>query len=177
MKIAAGFAYWIEEEFSKEHDHVHIRGESNIIRYLPLKSVLLCLEEKDKLGEILATIIALKMIGAKIHISLPLTSQKEEFLWLETEGKLFLDDADVISRESEDQRIESMYKVERIRFLRPDNVDRSIYEKLASKPLYIAAEPFIAHGRLELMHYFIEQSISDSFHRYGNLGIRGLKES
>jgi RHH-type transcriptional regulator, proline utilization regulon repressor / proline dehydrogenase / delta 1-pyrroline-5-carboxylate dehydrogenase len=24
------------------------------------------------------------------------------------------------------------------------------------------------------MHYFIEQSISNSYHRYGNLGIEGL---
>jgi hypothetical protein len=25
------------------------------------------------------------------------------------------------------------------------------------------------------MHYFIEQSVTNSYHRYGNLGMRGLK--
>jgi RHH-type transcriptional regulator, proline utilization regulon repressor / proline dehydrogenase / delta 1-pyrroline-5-carboxylate dehydrogenase len=30
-------------------------------------------------------------------------------------------------------------------------------------------------GRLELLNYFIEQSISHSFHRYGNIGARAIK--
>ena len=67
-----------------------------------------------------------------------------------------------------------MRKVQRIRFLHPDNVTQNIYEQVASKAIYIASNPFVSHGRLELMHYFIEQSISNSYHRYGNLGIQGL---
>ena len=30
-------------------------------------------------------------------------------------------------------------------------------------------------GRLELLNYFEEQSISHSYHRYGNIGIRALE--
>jgi len=171
----SGFAYWIEKEFSKEHDYVHLRGENNIFRYRGVKSVLLCLEESDKLHDILVTIISVKMIGAKIHISLPQVTQNRELLWLEQQKRLLLDDTDIISRESEDQRIDAMYTVERIRFLQPKNVNQSIYNKISDNPLYIACKPFITHPRLELMHYYIEQSISDSFHRYGNLGLQGLK--
>jgi RHH-type proline utilization regulon transcriptional repressor/proline dehydrogenase/delta 1-pyrroline-5-carboxylate dehydrogenase len=29
-------------------------------------------------------------------------------------------------------------------------------------------------GRIELLHYVINQSICDSYHRYGNLGDRAL---
>jgi RHH-type proline utilization regulon transcriptional repressor/proline dehydrogenase/delta 1-pyrroline-5-carboxylate dehydrogenase len=67
-------------------------------------------------------------------------------------------------------------QVERIRFLKSDNVSETLYEQTADKALYIASEPFIGHGRIELMHYFIEQSISNSYHRYGNLGRQGLRE-
>jgi RHH-type proline utilization regulon transcriptional repressor/proline dehydrogenase/delta 1-pyrroline-5-carboxylate dehydrogenase len=30
-------------------------------------------------------------------------------------------------------------------------------------------------GRLELLNYFAEQSVSHSYHRYGNIGARGIK--
>ena len=168
------FAHWHEVEFLKEHDYAHIRGESNIIRYLPVESVLLRVEEKDELDEILTTVMAIKMIGSKIHISIPKKSRKAEFIWLESKQASFIGIEDTISRDDEGELIEMMPKVQRIRFLHPDNVTQNIYEQIASKAIYIASNPFVSHGRLELMHYFIEQSISNSYHRYGNLGIQGL---
>ena len=168
------FAHWHEVEFLKEHDYAYIRGESNIIRYLPVESVLLRVEERDELDEILTTIMAIKMIGAKIHISIPKKSRKAEFIWLESKQTSFIGKEDSISRDDEDKLIEMMPKVQRVRFLHPDNVTQNIYEQVASKAIYIASDPFVSHGRLELMHYFIEQSISNSYHRYGNLGIQGL---
>ena len=168
------FAHWHEVEFLKEHDYAHIRGESNIIRYLPVESVLLRVEERDELDEILTTIMAIKMIGAKLLVSIPKKSRKAEFIWLESKQASFIGKEDRISRDDEDELIEMMPKVQRIRFLHPDNVTQNIYEQVASKAIYIASNPFVSHGRLELMHYFIEQSISNSYHRYGNLGIQGL---
>ncbi len=168
------FTHWHEVEFLKEHDYSHIRGESNNIRYLPVESVLLRVEENDALDEILTTIMAIKMIGARIHISIPKKSKKAEFIWLESKQTSFIGKEDSISRGTEDELIEMMTKVQRIRFLHPDNVTQNIYKQVASKAIYIASDPFVSHGRLELMHYFIEQSISNSYHRYGNLGIQGL---
>lgn len=168
------FAHWHEVEFLKEHDYAHIRGESNISRYLPVESVLLRVEERDELDEILTTIMAIKMIGAKLHISIPKKSKKAEFIWLESKQASFIGKEDSINRDDEDELIEMMSKVQRVRFLHPNNVGQNIYEQVASKAIYIASSPFVSHGRLELMHYFIEQSISNSYHRYGNLGIQGL---
>jgi RHH-type proline utilization regulon transcriptional repressor/proline dehydrogenase/delta 1-pyrroline-5-carboxylate dehydrogenase len=37
---------------------------------------------------------------------------------------------------------------------------------------YLADTPVLAHGRIELLWYVREQSISHVYHRYGNLGIR-----
>ena len=168
------FAHWHEVEFLKEHDYSHIRGESNVIRYLPVESVLLRLEEKDELDEILTTLMAIKMIGAKLRISIPKKSRKAEFIWLESKQASFIGSEDSISRDDEDELIEMIPKVQRVRFLHPDNVTQNIYEQVANKAIYIASDPFVSHGRLELMHYFIEQSVSNSYHRYGNLGIQGL---
>ncbi|MDB2562870.1 bifunctional proline dehydrogenase/L-glutamate gamma-semialdehyde dehydrogenase [Sulfurimonas sp.] len=174
LRHISHFAHWHEVEFLKEHDYSHIRGESNIIRYLPVESVLLRVEENDSLDEILTTILAIKMIGAKLHISIPKTSRKAELIWLESKHASFIGKEDSINRDDENHLIEMIPKVQRVRFLSPDNVSQNIYAQIASKAIYIASDPFVSHGRLELMHYFIEQSISNSYHRYGNLGIQGL---
>ncbi|QFR48793.1 aldehyde dehydrogenase family protein [Sulfurimonas lithotrophica] len=168
------FSHWLEAEFLKEHDYAHIRGESNIIRYLPVKSVLLRVEEKDELDEILTTIMAIKMVGAKLNISIPKKSKKAELIWLESKQAAFIGKDDSISRDDEDELIAKIPHSQRVRFLHPDNVTQNIYNSIADKAIYIAGENFVSHGRLELMHYFVEQSISNSYHRYGNLGIQGL---
>jgi RHH-type proline utilization regulon transcriptional repressor/proline dehydrogenase/delta 1-pyrroline-5-carboxylate dehydrogenase len=176
-EYASHFAYWHEKEFLQEHDYAKIRGESNVVKYLPVKSVLLVLNEEDSIIEILATIMAVKMAGAQLHISLPKESKRAEFLWLENPKNLVLDEKDTIRRDDEASLVAFMPEVERIRYLRSENVSKSLYEKVASRALYIASEAFVPNGRIELMHYFIEQSISDSYHRYGNLGLQGLEKN
>ncbi|MCK5111529.1 MAG: bifunctional proline dehydrogenase/L-glutamate gamma-semialdehyde dehydrogenase [Arcobacteraceae bacterium] len=174
LKYICHFAHWYEVEFLKEHDYSHIRGESNIIRYLPVKSVLLRVEEDDELDEILTTIMAVKMVGADFHISIPKKSKKAELIWIESKQAAFIGENDSISRDDEDELIAKIPMSQRVRFLHPNNVTNNIYNSISDKAIYIASDNFLSHGRLELMHYFIEQSISNSYHRYGNLGIQGL---
>jgi RHH-type proline utilization regulon transcriptional repressor/proline dehydrogenase/delta 1-pyrroline-5-carboxylate dehydrogenase len=38
--------------------------------------------------------------------------------------------------------------------------------------VYVADAPVLAHGRVELLWYLREQSLSHVYHRYGNLGRR-----
>lgn len=174
LRHICNFAHWHEVEFLKEHDYSHIRGESNVIRYLPVESVLLRVEESDSLEIVLTTIMAIKMIGAALHLSIPKESNKPELLWLESKKSSFIGKRDSFERDNEEDLIEKIPSVQRVRFLHPDHVTQNIYDKIADKAIYIASEKFVSHGRLELMHYFIEQSISNSYHRYGNLGIQGL---
>lgn len=174
LRHICNFTHWHEVEFLKEHDYSYIRGESNIIRYLPVQSVLLRIEENDSLDEILTTIMAIKMIGARLHISIPRKSKKIKLIWLESKKHSFIGKDDTFTRDDEAKLISKIHTVQRVRFLHPNNVTQNIYEAIADKAIYIASENFVSHGRLELMHYFIEQSISNSYHRYGNLGIQGL---
>jgi len=174
LRHICNFAHWYEVEFLKEHDYAYVRGESNIIRYLPVTSVLLRVEEEDILDEVLTSIMAIKMVGATLHLSIPKKSKKAELIWLESKRHSFIGKDDTFSRDDENKLIMKIPSVQRVRFLHPDNVSKNIYEAIADSAIYIASERFLSHGRLELMHYFIEQSISNSYHRYGNLGIVGL---
>ena len=44
---------------------------------------------------------------------------------------------------------------------------------LGDTGIFIAHTPVLAEGRIELLWYVMEQSISHNYHRYGNLGPRG----
>lgn len=176
LATASNFAYWLEKEFLQEHDYSNIRGEHNIIRYLSVENVLLRCEEDDTLHEILSSIAAVKMSGAALRISIPKAPNSEALLYLKDKTMLLLDTTDLVVEENEKALIKAIAKADRIRFLKPENVTQNIYQALADKAIYISSAPFIGHGRIELMHYFREQSISDSYHRYGNLGLTALQE-
>ena len=48
--------------------------------------------------------------------------------------------------------------------------------QLMDSGIYLARAPVLAQGRVELLWYLREQSISIDYHRYGNLGIREGEE-
>jgi RHH-type proline utilization regulon transcriptional repressor/proline dehydrogenase/delta 1-pyrroline-5-carboxylate dehydrogenase len=63
-------------------------------------------------------------------------------------------------------------EVERVRFAAPDRVPSTVRIAAAAAFIYLADGPVLAEGRVELLWYLREQSISDDYHRYGNLGAR-----
>ena len=63
-------------------------------------------------------------------------------------------------------------QVARVRYAAPDRVPHVVREAAAEALQYVADTPVSLHGRVELLWYFREQSISHVYHRYGNLGIR-----
>lgn len=173
MQIASHFACFLIDEFLQDHDYVNIRGERNTIRYIPVKSVLFRFDPEDTLVSMLVSIVAAKMVGAKVRVSLAKNHDAESLRWLEQKSQVLMSDNDELVLENEDELVASISNFERIRFLNAD-VSERLYVKAADEAIHIAAEPFVSHGRIELMHYFLEQSISDSYHRYGNLGLKGL---
>lgn len=176
IATAENFTYWLDREFTQERDVCRIRGESNTVRYRNVKSVLLRFESGDSVDEICASIAAVKMAGAKLSVSLPSDSYSPSLSWLIANVSSLLDREDTFSLEDETRLLKTMEQVERIRYLKPENIAPETYHNSADKALYISAERFIPHGRIELMHYFREQSISNSYHRYGNLGLHALTE-
>jgi RHH-type proline utilization regulon transcriptional repressor/proline dehydrogenase/delta 1-pyrroline-5-carboxylate dehydrogenase len=66
-------------------------------------------------------------------------------------------------------------EVERIRYASSACVPAAIYSAAASTLVYLARTPVLAHGRIELLWYFREQSVSHAYHRYGNLGARAAE--
>jgi RHH-type proline utilization regulon transcriptional repressor/proline dehydrogenase/delta 1-pyrroline-5-carboxylate dehydrogenase len=62
--------------------------------------------------------------------------------------------------------------VDRIRYAAPERVPALVLAAAARRGFYIARAPVLMEGRIELIHYYQNQSICDTYHRYGNLGDR-----
>jgi RHH-type proline utilization regulon transcriptional repressor/proline dehydrogenase/delta 1-pyrroline-5-carboxylate dehydrogenase len=61
---------------------------------------------------------------------------------------------------------------ERIRYAAPDRVPEIVRAAASEIGVYLADEPVLAEGRVELLWYLREQSVCHDYHRYGNLGAR-----
>jgi RHH-type proline utilization regulon transcriptional repressor/proline dehydrogenase/delta 1-pyrroline-5-carboxylate dehydrogenase len=67
-------------------------------------------------------------------------------------------------------------RTDRVRYAAPDRVPAVVQQAAAATGVYLAAQRVLMEGRLELLWYVQEQSISFDYHRYGNLGPRGGEE-
>ena len=70
--------------------------------------------------------------------------------------------------ESLEDFLKVMPDYERVRTCSP-NIPKCMYERAAETNMYIVAAPPMKQGRIELIRYFKEQSISFEYHRYGSI--------
>jgi RHH-type proline utilization regulon transcriptional repressor/proline dehydrogenase/delta 1-pyrroline-5-carboxylate dehydrogenase len=167
--------YHHEQEFSREIDYFHLRGQDNILRYLPVGTVVVRLHPDDSLFETLARIAAVKIAGCKLWISISkgINSCVTRFLQGK-EGQRLVGD-DPVFNEPDDRLLKSIPQVDRIRYAAPDRVPPAVFKAAAETGFYISRTPVMIDGRLELLQYYQQQSICNNYHRYGNLGERALE--
>jgi RHH-type proline utilization regulon transcriptional repressor/proline dehydrogenase/delta 1-pyrroline-5-carboxylate dehydrogenase len=175
LQAIKSYLYHFEQEFSREKDYFHLRGQDNILRYLPIGTVVVRLHKEDSLFDVLARIAAVKISGCTLQVSIPsdLDNNITEFL-KSKEGKKLLGDG-VPTYEHDKNLIKKMRQVQRIRYGAQDRVPFEVFKEAAKTGFYISRTKVMMEGRIELLHYFHEQSISDNYHRYGNLGERAWK--
>ena len=89
------------------------------------------------------------------------------------EAARLLGDA-VVRRESDAALVKALPHIARIRYAAPDRVPPVLSAAAAAAGFYVAREPVLMEGRIEMLHYFQNQSVCDTYHRYGNLGERAL---
>ena len=166
------YVYQAEQEFSREIDYFHLRGQDNILRYLPVGTVRVRLHEKDGLFETLARAAAAQITGCRLMISAPkgLNNAVTQFLYT-AEGRRLVGEHPVL-RETDSDLIGKIPEIDRIRFAAPDRVPPELFKAAAKIGFYIARSPVMMEGRIELLHYYRQQSICHTYHRYGNPGER-----
>ena len=87
-------------------------------------------------------------------------------------GRRFLQGM-VVVRQSDTELAALVPTIGRLRYAAPDRVPMEIFVAAANTGVCIARTPVYMEGQIELLHYFQQQTLCNTYHRYGNLGERG----
>jgi RHH-type proline utilization regulon transcriptional repressor/proline dehydrogenase/delta 1-pyrroline-5-carboxylate dehydrogenase len=161
------------EEFSREHDHVRLLGQDNVRRYLPFTEVRVRIVPADSWFDVVARVAAARVTGARVVASFApgCPAGCRETLDAATDpwaaGIEFVDESDAALAAT----LAGPHDV-RIRYAGRDRVPPEVRRAAAASGRWIADLPVVSAGRVELLWYLREQTISSDYHRYGNLGRR-----
>jgi RHH-type proline utilization regulon transcriptional repressor/proline dehydrogenase/delta 1-pyrroline-5-carboxylate dehydrogenase len=131
-------------EFSQEHDPTGLYCESNVLRYRPLRRLAVRVEGDRRHVEIDRVLDAARLCGVEVTLSDSAAESAEEFA-------ARLGELDVA----------------RVRVLGPVALELRTVARTVG--VHLANEPVTSVGRIELLHYLREQTVSRTTHRYGNL--------
>ncbi len=174
ISAISSYLHQMETRYGREQDYFHLRGQDNLLRYLPIKDLLIRLHPDDSLFETLARIAAATIAGCTPRISIPKGLDNRVTAFLDSHhGRLFLHGI-TVARQSDAELAGQVATIGRIRYAAADRVPAEIFAAAAQTGSYIARSPVYMEGRIELLQYFQQQSICDNYHRYGNLGDRSL---
>ncbi len=160
------YAFHWSHLFSKRHDPSLILGQDNFQQYASHPQMTLRVQYEDRPLDILRVAAAALTCGTPLEISDVRGSTQK---WLHQSGLSSLIPYFI---ETEDSFIERIKKglIKRIRLL--SQASDQLQEAFAQAACYLNHGPVLANGRLELLHYLREVSVSINYHRYGNLGDR-----
>jgi RHH-type proline utilization regulon transcriptional repressor/proline dehydrogenase/delta 1-pyrroline-5-carboxylate dehydrogenase len=174
VRAVKSYLYRFERDFAKGKDFFHLRGQDNVFRYLPVGTVVVRLHEQDNLFETLARIAAARISVSNLKVSIPEGLDNEVTRFLQgKEGKKLVGSAPVLFQ-TDRELIDMIPLIHRIRYAASDRVPGDVFRAAAATGFYIARAAVVMEGRIELLQYFQQQSICDTFHRYGNLGERAV---
>ncbi len=177
LQAAIGsYADWFDREFGREHDHFKLIGQDNIRRYLPVKELRIRVHPDDQPFDIIGRVAAAKTVGCRVTVSTP-TGNHPLVRWLDDITESWAGAIEFV--EESDEKLAAVIRggqTQRIRYAAASHVPTPIREVAGETGLFVADEPVLGQGRIELLWYVEEQSISDSYHRYGNLGGRADEE-
>jgi RHH-type proline utilization regulon transcriptional repressor/proline dehydrogenase/delta 1-pyrroline-5-carboxylate dehydrogenase len=176
LDALGNYAAWAESEFRTMHDHFRLLGEDNFRRYSPVEPLRIRVHEDDSLCDVFCRAAAARAAGCRATVSMPpeLTGSAADAVELLDR----LTDSWGAAIEFIDEEDESLAaamragRVSRVRYALPSRVPHMIREAAAEALQYVSDAPVSSHGRIELLWYLQEQSISHVYHRYGNLGAR-----
>lgn len=167
------FSYFQNRYFNFDHDPVELVGQDNFLRYVPRMHATIRVQDQDDLLDILLACAAAITAGCPLEISAPnhiMSVPPIGGLWHYQNPHLhFIEEEDPrLAQRAAEVGIQS------VRFFKtpPLNVSAA----LAQAGCAAIISPLVLNGRIELLHYLREVSISDDYHRYGNIGAREFEQ-
>ena len=165
------------EEFGGEHDHFKLVGQDNVRRYRPIGNVRVRGHAADSEFDLFLRICAAHTAGCQVAVSLPPGVEVPGAKMLEELTEWWAGAIEFV--EETDEQLAGVIRAgqaDRVRYAAPERVPDAVLLAAAEAGGCVVSVPVSASGRLELLWYVREQSISNDYHRYGNLGRRAAEE-
>lgn len=167
------FDAFARDELNVEKDHLKLIGQDNVTRYLPATPLRIRITSTDHPFDICLRALAANAAKCRAIMSYAdgvheATVAVLEKLTSEWAGRIeFLEETD-------DELIQAIEagQVARLRFTDTQSVPENILRSANRHQVYVSDQTVSMVGRVELLRYVMEQSISFDYHRYGNLGPR-----
>jgi RHH-type proline utilization regulon transcriptional repressor/proline dehydrogenase/delta 1-pyrroline-5-carboxylate dehydrogenase len=163
----------VRVEFGRTHDHFRLLGQDNLRRYRPVRRLRIRLHPDDDFFELFARVAAAKAVGCHTAVSSAPDARIPGLSLLEELTEPWAGAIEFV--EESDQELAEVIRegqTDRLRYAAPERIPELIFQAAAETGFFLARSPVLAEGRIELLWYLREQSISHDYHRYGNLGSR-----
>jgi RHH-type proline utilization regulon transcriptional repressor/proline dehydrogenase/delta 1-pyrroline-5-carboxylate dehydrogenase len=164
-EIAAVLHNYVEiyaNYFAQEIDYQKIPGQSNVTRFLRLPNFAIRMNQEASLKDVISVIIAAKICAKEISVSFESDSSVAAIEKI-SKAILWRTDVKVESAEEFANRME-VFKRVRVVGKKDGNF---LKEKAAKSGLAIISDEVSYLGRVELLNYLQEQSVSNNYHRFG----------
>ena len=161
------------DEFGISHDHFRLIGQDNFRRYLPVADVRVRVHPQDTAFDLFARACATHIAGSRVTVSSPPQFASSGLKLLEELTESWAGAIEFVE-ESDEQLAQAIRErqTDRIRYAATERVPLLVLQAAGETGLCVVSSPVLAEGRVELLWYLHEQSISSDYHRYGNLGAR-----
>jgi RHH-type proline utilization regulon transcriptional repressor/proline dehydrogenase/delta 1-pyrroline-5-carboxylate dehydrogenase len=173
--FAAALSYEanVRDEFGVEHDHFKLVGQDNVRRYCPLRDVRVRVHASDTAFDLFARVCAANAVGCRVVVSTPPGLSSPAVKLLDELTETWAGDIEFVEESDADlAKAIVARQTDRVRYAAPDRASLEVLKAANLAGAIAVCTPVSAEGRLELLWYLHEQSISTDYHRYGNLGIR-----
>jgi RHH-type proline utilization regulon transcriptional repressor/proline dehydrogenase/delta 1-pyrroline-5-carboxylate dehydrogenase len=154
------YAYDWNHYFSKRHDPSQVHGQNNFFYYVPRKRLIVRIQENDGWLDVLKAVAASLTCGTDMELSV-----SPEYLHVD-QIKTFKIPL-VLKVESDEEFLNRARNEKEIRTRFLSSLNANLQSGLADSGCHMILAPVIENGRLELLHYLREVSLSCDYHRYG----------
>jgi len=154
-----------------------VRGQLNTFRYRKVGDFTVRVHIEDKLSDVLLRVLAAIIAGNKITVSVPIEMKSGEIVeFLQIPLLKELRDNFHLKFESD---LELAYRIHRkqitrIAYAGKTKVPKEVFSVAVKNGLTVLVDAPLTEGRIAMLEQFFEQSLSHTYHRYGNLGLRGV---
>jgi hypothetical protein len=170
---AVSYERRFRDEFGVEHDHFQLLGQDNWRRYRPFRFVRVRVHPDDSPFDLFARVCAVHAAGTRVTVSVPKDFASPALKLLEELTESWAAGIEFVEETDEElARIVRQRQCDRVRYAAADRVAQPVLEAAGESGVSVVGRRVLPQGRVELLWYLQEQSLSIDYHRHGNLGTR-----